>query len=472
MKQKMTVHYLVLTALSFSILLSSLSTSIVNVALAQLALSFQTTMQAVQWVVLSYLMAITVLIVSVGRLGDIIGRRRLLLLGLLIFAIASGLCAIAPYLWLLMVARALQGLGAAVMLALAMALVGEVLPKEKTGSAMGLLGSMSAVGTALGPGLGGFLMTGFGWQAIFWINIPLALLTCLLVYRYVPFDQAPVKQSESGFDYAGSVLLGLSLATYAMAMTSGRGGFEWQSVALLLIASVGLIVFFHWQGRSVTPLIQVSLLRDQSLRRGLAMSALVTTVVMSSLVIGPFYLSAALNLASSQIGLVMSFGPLVAALTGLPAGRLVDRFGPVNMCITGLMLMLLGCIAFVALASYLSVLAYLFALSLITAGYALFQAANNTAIMQTSGAGQRGLVSGMLNLARNLGLITGASLMGNIFAISSAIEVSSAAPSSVAKLTTGLQITFMVGMGLIVLALVIALLTKLAQLNRVENCAH
>jgi len=288
------------------------------------------------------------------------------------------------------------------------------------------------------------------------------------VYRYVPLDQAPVKQSESGFDYAGSVLLGLSLATYAMAMTSGRGGFEWQSVALLLIAGVGLIVFFHWQSRSTTPLIQVSLLRDQSLRRGLAMSALVTTVVMSSLVIGPFYLSAALNLASSQIGLVMSFGPLVASLTGLPAGRLVDRFGSVNMCITGLMLMLLGCIAFVALASYLSVLAYLFALSLITAGYALFQAANNTAIMQTSGAGQRG----MLNLARNLGLITGASLMGNIFAISSAIEVSSAAPSSVAKLTTGLQITFMVGMGLIVLALVIALLTKLAQLNRVENCAH
>jgi len=144
MKQKMTVHYLVLTALSLSILLSSLSTSIVNVALAQLALSFHTTMQAVQWVVLSYLLAITVLIVSVGRLGDIIGRRRLLLLGLLIFVIASGLCAIAPYLWLLMAARALQGLGAAVMLALAMALVGEVLPKEKTGSAMGLLGSMSA----------------------------------------------------------------------------------------------------------------------------------------------------------------------------------------------------------------------------------------------------------------------------------------------------------------------------------------
>lgn len=460
MKQKMTVHYLVLTALSLSILLSSLSTSIVNVALAQLALSFHATMQAVQWVVLSYLLAITLLIVSVGRLGDIIGRRRLLLLGLLIFAIASGLCAVAPYLWWLMAARALQGAGAAVMLALAMALVGALLPTEKTGSAMGLLGSMSAVGTALGPSLGGLLITGFGWQAIFWINIPFALLTCLLVYRYVPLDQAPVKQSGLGFDYGGSVLLGLSLAAYAMAMTSGRGGFEWQSVTLLLIASVGFMVFFHWQSRSATPLIQVNLLRDRHLSLGLAMSALVTTVVMSSLVIGPFYLSAALHLEVSQIGLVMSSGPLVAALTGLPAGRLVDRLGAANMGIAGLIIMLLGSCAFVVLAVYLSVAAYLLSLALVTAGYALFQAANNTAVMQTSGAGQRGLVSGMLNLARNLGLITGASLMANLFAISSSIQISATQQAPVGKLVAGLQITFVVASGLIVLALAMALWLK------------
>ena len=130
----------------------------------------------VQWIVLAYLLAITTLIVSVGRLGDIVGRRRLLLAGIALFTAASVLCGVAPTLWLLIAARAAQGLGAAVMMALTMALVGETVPKARTGSAMGLLGTMSAIGTALGPSLGGVLIAGPGWRAIFLVNLPLGLL--------------------------------------------------------------------------------------------------------------------------------------------------------------------------------------------------------------------------------------------------------------------------------------------------------
>ena len=159
--EKLSVHW-VLASLALCMLLPSLATSITNVALPTLAEGFAASFQQIQWVVLAYLLATTTLIVSVGRLGDIMGRRRLLMAGIFLFTAASGLCGVASELWLLIAARAAQGLGAAVMMALAMALVGEAVPKSRTGSAMGLLGTMSAVGTALGPSLGGVLIANFG----------------------------------------------------------------------------------------------------------------------------------------------------------------------------------------------------------------------------------------------------------------------------------------------------------------------
>jgi MFS family permease len=151
-----------LASLSLAMLLSSLGTSIANVGLPSLAQAFSASFQQVQWVVIAYLLAITASIVSVGRLGDLVGRRRLLLSGIALFTLASALCGLAPNLGLLIAARALQGLGAAVMMALTLAFVGDTVAKGKTGGAMGLLGSMSAMGTAMGPALGGVLIDGFG----------------------------------------------------------------------------------------------------------------------------------------------------------------------------------------------------------------------------------------------------------------------------------------------------------------------
>src|SRR5262245_7701244 len=212
-----------LASLSLSMLLSSLGTSIANVGLPTLAEAFSASFQEVQWIVLAYLLAITTLIVSVGRLGDIIGRRRLLLAGIVLFTVASVLCGVAPALWLLIAARAAQGLGAAIMMALTMAFVGETVPKARTGSAMGLLGTMSAIGTALGPSLGGVLIAGLGWRAIFLINAPLGILTFLLAYRALPVDRRGAMTDWIGFDRLGMLLLALTLAAYALAMTMGRG---------------------------------------------------------------------------------------------------------------------------------------------------------------------------------------------------------------------------------------------------------
>src|SRR5436190_5200044 len=202
----------VLAGLSLSMLLSSLGTSIANVGLPTLAQAFNASFQEVQWIVLAYLLAITTLIVSVGRLGDIAGRRRLLLAGIVLFTLASVLCGVAPTLWLLIAARAAQGLGAAVMMALAVALVGETVPRARTGSAMGLLGTMSAIGTALGPSLGGLLIAGSGWRAIFLVNLPLGLLSLVLAHRHLPADRRGAKAEGGGFDPVGTLLPALTLA--------------------------------------------------------------------------------------------------------------------------------------------------------------------------------------------------------------------------------------------------------------------
>ncbi|KAF2407147.1 Predicted arabinose efflux permease, MFS family [Pseudomonas antarctica] len=378
-----------LLSLSLSMLLASLGTSIANVGLPRLAQVFEASFHAVQGVVLAYLLAITAVIVSAGRLGDRLGRRRLLLAGLLLFAVACALCGIAPTLEWLIGARILQGLGAAIMMAMTLAMVGDTVTQQRTGRAMGLLGTMSAVGTAMGPSVGGVLLSVWGWRALFLVGVPLGLLAATLAWRYLSVD----RRSQP------------------------------------LAARDAL-----W-----------SPLRDPNLRAGLAMSVLVSAVIMTTFVVGPFYLSRGLGLDAAWMGLAMAVGPCVSAITGVPAGHLTDRLGSQRMTLMGLGVMALGALS-LSLASGL--LAYLAALVLLTMGYSLFQAANNTAVMSDVDTSRRGAISGLLNLSRNLGLIFGAWGLGAVFAWASP-NVTRAAAQTVAN---GLHVTFAVALALIAIA--------------------
>lgn len=465
----------VLVSLSLSMLLSSLGTSIANVGLPTLVQTFSASFQNVQWVVLAYLLAITTLIVSVGRLGDLTGRRRLLLGGIFLFTLASMLCAIAPTLGLLIAARVVQGLGAAIMMALTMAFVAEAVPKDKTGSAMGLLGTMSAIGTALGPSLGGVLIASFGWRSIFFINLPLGLISLVLAYRYLPADRQSSTSERPRFDHLGTLLLALTLGAYALAMTMGRGHFGVLNGVLLLAALIGTGIFVLVEANAKSPLIRLTIFQNPVLSAGFAMSALVTTVVMATLVVGPFYLSGALGLDTAHIGLVMSAGPIVSALTGVPAGRVVDRFGAHRMSAVGLIGMVLGAIILPLLPTSLGIPGYIAPLVVITAGYALFQAANNTAVMTNILPEQRGVISGMLNLSRNLGLITGASVMGAVFALGAGSNKLMMASSE--SVATGMRLTFAVAAVLIVIALIIAAASQILSrrtlgVQRKQEAAH
>ncbi|KOF12892.1 MFS transporter [Ensifer adhaerens] len=444
-----------LASLSLSILLSALGTSIANVGLPTLAHAFEASFQDVQWVVLAYLLAITALIVGVGRLGDIVGRRRLLLGGIALFTVASSLSGLAPALWLLIAARAAQGLGAAIMMALTMAFVAETVPTARTGSAMGLLGTMSAIGTALGPSLGGALIAGFGWPALFLINVPLGILTYVLAHRHLPADSQGTARAPARFDVPGTIVLALTLAAYALAMTIGRGHFGPLNIVLLLAAALGGGLFVFVETKVASPLARLAMFRDPALSASLITNGLVSTVMMTTLVVGPFYLARALGLDAAIIGLVMSVGPVVAAISGVPAGRFVDWFGARPVMMAGLAAIAAGAAPLSILPATLAIPGYLAPIAVVTAGYAFFQAANNTAVMAGIAADRRGVVSGMLNLSRNLGLVTGASVMGAVFALASAAsDIATASPEAVAS---GMRVTFAVAAGLILLAIAVAL---------------
>lgn len=391
-----------LFSLSLSMLLAALGTSIANVGLPSLAQVFDASFHAVQWVVLAYLLAITAVIVGAGRLGDRLGRRRVLLVGLLLFAVACGVCAVAPSLEWLIAARVLQGLGAASMMAMTLGMVGDTVTRERTGRVMGLLGTMSAVGTAMGPSVGGVLLSLWGWRALFWVGVPLGFLAAALVASYLPVDRQVNAQAS--------------------------GDAFWLP------------------------------LRDPALRAGLAMSALVSAVIMATFVVGPFYLSRGLGLDPAWMGLAMAVGPCVAAVTGVPAGRLTDRLGSHRMTLAGLGLTAIGTLSLVLTSG---LFAYLGSLMLLTTGYSLFQAANNTAVMSDVEATRRGTISGLLNLSRNLGLIFGASALGAVFAWASPDVTRAAAPT----IANGLHATFGAA-----LALIITASTFAWRRNHAANC--
>ena len=314
-----------------------------------------------------------------------------------------------------------------------------------------------AIGTALGPSLGGILIA-VSVGAIFLVTVPLGILTLLLAHRYLPIDRRGPKTDRAGFDSVGTLLLALTLAAYALAVTihgnEGRGGFGPLNMALLLAAACGVGFFVLAEARTASPLMRLAMFRDPVLSASLAISMLVSTVMMTTLVVGPFYLSRALGLDAALVGLVLSVGPLVVALTGVPAGRIADRFGALRMTIVGLIGMAAGCLMLSVLQVTPGIAGYIASIVIVTVGYALFQTANNTAVMMDVGPDQRGVISGLLNLSRNLGLITGASVMGAVFALASATtDITTAPPESVA---TGMRITFAVATALIVVALVIA----------------
>jgi len=396
---------LTLLILAGSVLLASLGISIASVAQPLLSQVFSAPLAVIKWVVLGYLTAVTVSIVFAGRCADRWGYRQVLLSGLMLFTLASIGCVLASTLSELIWARVIQGVAAAILMALPMAMIRDVVAKERTGSAMGLLGTVSALGTALGPSLGGGLIEAFGWQAAFIVLFVIAVLLLILACWALPI--APVH------------------------MPAITGSSDWLGLALL---------------------------RDRLIASSMTANFLVTCVLMSTLVVGPFYLLFGLRLEQTTVGLVMAVGPITAALFGIPAGRLTDKFGTRRMMNLGLAHMIFSLLCLALLPRYFHVGGYILSLMLLTPGFQLFLAANSTAVMLAAKEQQRGTLSGLLGLSRNLGFMAGASIMATLFAI--ALGEGEIANQPIQAIGDAFTTTFLAAGGMALLALMILIIGR------------
>jgi MFS family permease len=406
---------------SLCVLLASLGTSIANIALPVFEGAFSATFQSVQWVTISYLLATTVSVMIAGKLADQSGHTRILRIGILLFTTASLLCAVASTIPVLILLRAVQGIGAAVLMTVGITISKKHSEALKIGSAMGLIGTMSAVGTALGPSVGGQLLSVWDWPSIFLLLFFLGVLAFGLSLRYLPEDK-PTTQKTGRIHLPSVLALVLSIAAYALSLTLGRKYAGPGTGFLILVCLLSGGLFFYLQKRSSSPLIDIGILKNGMLRNALLANFLVSNLMMTTLIVGPFFLTIGLKLDKASVGWVMSIGPLISILTGIPAGKFVDKKGSGSIIKTGLLCLLAGAITLAILPTVWGVTGYLIGIAIVTPGYQLFQAGNNTAVMASTGNRQDGVISGMLNLSRNLGLITGASIMGALFSAAVATE--------------------------------------------------
>jgi MFS family permease len=338
------------------------------------------------------------------------------------------------------------------MSATTLAMMRDVMPSSRVGSGMGLLGTAIAIGSALGPAIGGVAIAVSGWRAAFFTLAPLGLLALVLVRRCVPMAKPPSRDRDQRFDWLGTILLGIGVSAYCLAVTLGQGGFGALNAVLVVTAVVAAVLFVLSQSRVRAPLVRPAAWRDAALRAGLLTNVCVAAVMMAFFVIAPFYLSGALGLADIALGAALAISPTISMATGFVAGRVVDRLGSTRMVTAGIAAMLIGCFGLAFLPSVWGLAGFILPLFCFTPGYQLFLAANSTAVMTAARSSERGVTSGMLSLSRGFGFITGTAALGSVFAAGASHVVTGDAAAA----ASGMRLMLLVGAGMLVVALVVS----------------
>jgi len=432
-----------IAGISISLFMMNLDTSIVSVGLPTMIKSLKTTFASAQWFVLAYLLVLTALITAAGRLGDIAGKKKLYLAGIAIFTIASLLCGVSNSATLFILFRGLQGLGAALILALSMAIATKITPKNQLGKTMGVLSTITALGIASGPTIGGILLSTFGWQAMFLVNIPFGIMAYLLGYKYI--TSSTIKKRVP-IDSIGIILLAVTLSCYCFGITMvEKSGFSNPIVlTLLALTIIGLFTFIWLEKRIAHPLINIAIFKNRLISRNLVTTVLVYTVIITTIILPPFYLSKAANYSLVQVGLIMSFGPLLTVTLSIYAGKIADRYGAKNVMFYAVVTIAIGCFCMSTITPAQNIGCYLWRIGVIALGLNFFKTPNNTVVMEVAQPDQRGLLSGFLSLSRILGQITGTTVMGVIFAVLSGVSGTSKINSSPQAITYGFNKVFLI----------------------------
>lgn len=406
--------WFVMSAVAMGIFLATIDGSIVNVALPTMVEALQTDFAAIQWVVLSYLLTITTLLAIVGRLADMYGKRPLYAAGFVVFTVGSLLCGLSPTVGWLIVSRVLQGVGAALILALGLAIVTEAFPPQERGRALGLAGTIVSIGIVAGPTLGGLIIENLSWHWIFFVNVPIGILGTVIAWRYVPATQPPGNQR---FDLGGAATLCLFLLTLLLGLTTGqRQGFTSpQALALIGVSAVALAAFLFIERRHPQPVIDPRLFRSRLFSVNLLTGFLIFAGFGSSFLI-PFYLQNVLGYSVQQTGFLLAALPVALGVVAPISGTLSDRIGTRPITVIGLATIMLSYVFLSTLQTDTTAVGFVLRYGLLGVGIGLFQSPNNSAIMGAVPRERLGIASGLLAITRSLGQTVGLALAGALWA--------------------------------------------------------
>ena len=405
----------VLSAVGMGVFLATIDGSIVNVSLPTMVSSFRTDFALVQWVVLAYLLTVTTLMLGIGRLADIYGKKTIYTTGFIVFTIGSVLCGLSPTINLLIGSRVVQAVGAAMIMALGMAIVTEAFPSSERGRALGITGTIVSIGITLGPTLGGFIIQNLSWHWIFFVNLPIGIIGTFMVTRFVPSFKPPGGQR---FDYLGALTLCVSLLSLLVALTLGqRNGFE-DPIVLMLIGLFVILLgtFIFIELRMEQPMIDLRLFRNSLFSVSLTSGFIIFICLSGSLILMPFYIQNVLGYDVQQAGLLMATVPVVLGVIAPISGSLSDRFGSRPITVAGLVVLTIGFLAVSSLDAETTTWGYILRFLPIGLGMGIFQSPNNSAIMGAAPRDRLGIASGMLAVTRTLGQTTGIATLGALWA--------------------------------------------------------
>ncbi len=404
-------------SLGIGSLMATLNTTIVNTTLPVIRDSFGADLSSIEWVMMSYMLVISVLLSIFGRAGDIWGHKRVYLTGIGVFVVASLLCSLSPTEGFLIGSRALQAVGGAALVSNSSAIVSRTFAPERRGQLLGLLYTIASLGTLAGPSLGGFLTSAFDWRSIFYANVLLGVLAANVSWRILP--NPPPSKTREPFDLVGAAAMTIGLGAFLLAISKGQD-MGWTSTFVLgcvSISAVFLAIFMRVELGLKHPLLDMSLFRIRVFSLAMASAFVVYLCAYSGLFLAPFYLLQGRGFSPGLAAVLYSAQPVGMLITTPLGGYLSDRIGPRALSGVGALVLSFGLFSLHDLGAESGYLQILLAMAFLGLGNGLFLGPNANAVMGSAPPERQGVASGIIATARNLGMVFGVAVGGAILAL-------------------------------------------------------
>lgn len=397
----------ILSVVVIGTFMSTLDSSIVNVALPDMAERIGVGINTIQWVVTSYLIVISALVLIFGRIADLIGKTRVFQYGFVVFSIGSLLCGISTTISFLILSRIIQAIGAAMTMSSNQGIIAATFPANERGRALGLSGTTVAIGTMLGPPLGGIMVEYINWESIFLVNVPIGIVAFILGQKILPKED--IKESSGAFDFKGAALFIVFIVTLFWAMLSGEK-LGWTNIYIIssfAIAVVCLIAFYLLERKSDNPMVDFSMFENKLFNVSIFCAFVSFTVIFCNNIIHPFYLQYVMDISPGRAGILMMVFPICAGIAAPISGYLSDIIGSEILTFFGLAFTTVGLILIGFLNTTSTYIEIVSRIAILGFGNGIFQAPNNSIVMSLVHRSKLGIAGSINALIRNMGMVFG-----------------------------------------------------------------